>query len=376
MTNLKELENLKNSTLRDRDIRFDILKILGIFSIILAHIIPRNIFFHIRNFDVPLMVIVSGSLFYCSSYKKNYSLATYLYKRIPRLIAPVWLFLSFYFISMYIAYSLFNKHYPYLLTKDIINSFILLDGIGYVWVIRVFILMAIISTLILNLYRYLKNKKLFFIVLSIIYIFYEILFAISTKFNLDSIPLLSILINKYLFYTIPYGCLFGLGVALPTMKQKSILIVGGLFLTIFLGLTGYLYCVQGAIPLAQTFKYSPRLYYLSYGIFMSMFAFTLVDTLCKKYNLNSQKNLVNKSIIFISASTLWIYLWHILFLYIEKLVVKNNSSLNSNYVGIFLIITILSIATTLAQKIIVSGVIRKNKFGQRYSEILSMLFLK
>ncbi len=359
-----------------RDIRFDILKTLGIFSIILAHVIPQNIFFDIRNFDVPLMVIVSGSLFYCSSYNKNSSLLTYLYKRIPRLIAPVWLFLSFYFVSIYVAFYLLGKNYPFSLKKDIINSFLLLDGIGYVWIIRVFILMAFISTLILNLYKSCRSKNHFFAVLIFIYVFYEILLQIFTKINLINNLFFSSLIKNYVFYTISYGCLFGLGIALPTMKRKSILVVAGVFLTSFLIVAVYLYNRQGVIPLTQSFKYPPKFYYLSYGIFMSMLAFSVVDILCTKYNLNNQENPIIKIIVFISTSTLWIYLWHILFLYFKQLLLQIKPSITPNYIISFLIITILSITATYIQKRSIYTVINKTKIGQNNSEILAVLFLK
>ena len=40
----------------------DFLKLLGLFCIILAHVNPPAIIMQIRNFDVPLMVILSGFL--------------------------------------------------------------------------------------------------------------------------------------------------------------------------------------------------------------------------------------------------------------------------------------------------------------------------
>ncbi|MHC5733794.1 acyltransferase family protein [Nostoc sp.] len=374
MKSQKELVEAEKSV--TRDIRFDILKTLGIFSIILAHIIPQNIFFNIRNFDVSLMVIVSGSLFYCSSYKKNYSLLTYLHRRIPRLIAPVWLFLSFYFISISVVSYLLGKDYPFLLKKHIINSFLLLDGIGYVWVIRVFILMAIISTIIMNLYKSCRSKNHFFAVLLFIYISYEILLQIAITINLGNIPFLSSLINNYAFYTISYGCLFGLGIALPTMKRKSILVVAGVFLTVFLLVAGYLSYTQGVIPSTQNFKYPPRIYYLSYGIFMSMLTFSVVDILCKKYNLNNQENPIVKAIVFISTSTLWIYLWHILFLYLKQSLVQIKPDIATNYIIFFLLITILSVTATYIQKTSISRLIQNTKFGRANSEMLAILFLK
>jgi fucose 4-O-acetylase-like acetyltransferase len=54
-----------------RDIRLDILKTIEILCIILAHSQPPLWIYQVRNFDVPLMVMVSGTLFAYSSNKKN-----------------------------------------------------------------------------------------------------------------------------------------------------------------------------------------------------------------------------------------------------------------------------------------------------------------
>ena len=45
-----------------RDVTVDILKTVGIISIILAHVNPPNAITQLRNFDVILLVILSGIL--------------------------------------------------------------------------------------------------------------------------------------------------------------------------------------------------------------------------------------------------------------------------------------------------------------------------
>ncbi|MEA5509778.1 hypothetical protein VB715_08375 [Crocosphaera sp. UHCC 0190] len=60
---------LNPRVIRTRSLEFDILKTLGIFCIILAHTLPKTevFIYQLRNFDVPLMVIVSGALFWMTS---------------------------------------------------------------------------------------------------------------------------------------------------------------------------------------------------------------------------------------------------------------------------------------------------------------------
>ncbi|AFZ27651.1 acyltransferase family protein [Cylindrospermum stagnale PCC 7417] len=363
-----------------RDIRFDILKTISILCIILAHVIPEDkILFHLRNFDVPLMVITSGTLFYYSNNNREYSLFLYLQRRIPRLIAPVWFFLSFYFILTYLIFSLLNKNYPFSL-QEIINGFILLngtaDGTGYVWIIRVFMIMAIISTSILNLYRACQGKRLFLILLLVSYLCYEVTFKLVENIKLENKLALSF-INSYFLYLIPYGCLFGLGITLPKMSRKLIASIAGIFSIVFSLLAIYYYYKQGVMLFPQNFKYPPRLYYLSYGIFMSMLAFLVVDKLCVNYNLSEDRNFVMKTIVFISSSTLWIYLWHILFLfYWKKLVSGFLPTITNNFVISFMVISCVSITVTYVQKKSFLKIINNTQFGQNNSEILTTLFLK
>jgi len=49
-----------------RDARFAILKVIAFLGIILAHAKPPTFIFQLRNFDVPMLVLVSGALFVIS----------------------------------------------------------------------------------------------------------------------------------------------------------------------------------------------------------------------------------------------------------------------------------------------------------------------
>ena len=146
-------------------IYIDYLKLIGLLFIILAHVCNNPYIMQLRNFDVPLMVIISGFLA-CGSYKrsmeKDKSILKYYWKRITRLLIPTWLFLTFYFILMKMVYI--NEVYPYDFSK-ILRSYLLIDGIGYVWVIRVYLMCSFITPLILYLNDKIKNNKIKFMTL-------------------------------------------------------------------------------------------------------------------------------------------------------------------------------------------------------------------
>lgn len=357
---------------KERDIRFDILKTIGLVCIIIAHVRPENnILFDIRLFDVPLMVITSGTLYYYSANNKKISFLNYLQKRLPRLIVPVWLFLTFFFISAYLIFLLLVKPYPFSYSR-IIETFLLLKGIGYVWIIRVFILVAIFANPLLNLYKLCKSENRFLALLFFIYLGYERLFIEIKHLNLPS-TIITQLIDDYLFYLIPYGCLFGLGIVLPKLRFKNILFISGFFLGIFLLLATFYYRSLGHFISIQDFKYPARIYFVSYGIFMSLFAFSGVDLICCKYNLSNNNHVLLRGIVFVSSSSLWIYLWHIFFVYYWQTLVVYLPKFASHFMIAFSVITLGAIAVTYLQKEIISRIITKTRCGQNHSNLLSML---
>jgi fucose 4-O-acetylase-like acetyltransferase len=359
-----------------RDLRIDILKAIGIICVILAHTAPNeSLIFQIRNFDVPLMVIASGTLFYYSARNKNLSFGNYLKTRIPRLIAPVWLFAVFYFVATFLIYDFINKAYPYDF-KDFINSLRLVgDAINYFWIVRVFVLVAIASPLLLKLYQYLQNEVGYLLALLAIYTGYEALFYLSETSVID-LKFLEGTVENYLYYGIPYSCLFGLGIVLPNLSDRSIKFISAFFLALFLSFSIYSFQYFGEVVSTQDLKYPPSLYYFSYGILMTLFLFAIVSRWQQNLPNFAEKNpIVMDSIIFLSTSSLWIYLWHVFFLQCWVLFAPGMFEPPA-YLMTFVGIATLSVAATYFQKQLFSNLIEKTQFGRSHADLLSTLFLK
>lgn len=154
--------------------RYDILKAIGLLFIILAHTIRGSWFFELTNFNVPVMVIASGILFDLGTANTEISWWQYFRKRVPRLILPVWCFLVFFFSLEYLILTCEGKPYPFSVLK-IFQSFLLIDspGIEFVWIIRVFVLMAIVSPGLLKLKNRCVGTNYFPIAILGIYTLYE-----------------------------------------------------------------------------------------------------------------------------------------------------------------------------------------------------------
>lgn len=329
--------NQSKIDLSTRNIKLDVLRFIGLLSIILAHSNPPTVLFQLRNFDVPLMVIVSGAAFGISSVKNKLSYRNYLHKRVIRLLFPTWLFLSFFFILTW-ALSLISGHcYPFS-KETILLSYTLISGIGYVWIIRVFLLVASIAPFVINISNRIKDDLEYFMILIIFYIIYEVIYIKYTSTNY----IIDIFMQNVLYYIIPYGCLFGIGLRLPSLSRKSIVNIILINFALFFILLLINYGLDLPI-LTQEYKYPPRIYYISYSILISFFLYILLDEkVLKVCN--------NKVIFFISSFSMWIYLWHILFIYFWKWSVNLRPDWTNSYIITFLVIIFLSSSTTYIQR--------------------------
>lgn len=284
--------------MENRIVYIDYLKVIGLLCIILAHVCTNDLILQLRNFDVPLMVLVSGFLSvesYKRSLNKDSSLMNYYWKRIKRLLFPTWIFLLFFFIFMNIFFL--DGSYGYGLDK-IIRSFLLLDGIGYVWIIRVYLICALLTPLFFYFNSKIKSNSLKFIILVGLYLIYEL----SVFYHLNES---GIILGFFISYAIPYGVIYALGMFSKRTSSKRDLYLAAGFLLIFIFSAIILFLQFNGFQLTQGMKYPPRIYYISYALFVSF----LLLAIFKKANLKE-----NGLLMFISRSSLWIYLWHILFL--------------------------------------------------------------
>jgi fucose 4-O-acetylase-like acetyltransferase len=382
------------SATKNRDIRFDILKAIGLLSIIFAHTEPGDFIDQVRNFDVPLMVLVSGALFAQSYRRKPSSVKAYVQKRFWRLVGPTWCFLTFFFGFSYVIDSLQGKtdFYDW---DYIAKTFLLIDGLGYVWIIRVFLIIAIIAPFLMQFRDRLKTDRRYLLALAIVYAIYEIVVTIADDLDIKdpdahNAKLEMILeflywlgykvaIKSILFYTIAYGCIFGLGTLIQDWSLKFSVRVATVFFSLFVVQAAYFWMEQAEFYRTQEYKYPPQLYYISYAISISIFLYLLVDYLARQ-NLfsGSQKQPILDFIVFLSSSSMWIYLWHIFWLQYRGsfFTALNLRFLEESQFLRFLAIAFLSIFLTWMQKKIVAKIIKDTQTGRRHASLLSVLFLQ
>ena len=286
----------KSDNLTDRQTRIsyiDFLKFLGLTAIILAHMGPPEWIMRLRNFDVPLMVILSSFLgektFRKYERTNPHPLRAYCISRIQRLVLPTWCFLMFYFL---VVYLFCGDRYS---ARFYVDSFCLTRyGIGYVWIILIYLYSAFLIPVLCRITPSMKNTAL----ICAVYFVYEIMwhFQVGTSNRL---------LETTFYYVIPYGVVTALGCSYGRMKEKTRRIVAVTAFGIFAAMGLLYWGISGTAQSVQIAKYPPRLYYLGYGIGCS-FALML---LCGKRHL---KIFECSAVKYVSAHSMWIYLWHIL----------------------------------------------------------------
>lgn len=293
----------------NRNLNIDFLRFIGLILIVLAHVQTPHWLHEIRCFDVPLMVFCSGLTCQGKSYGNYWK---YIWKRAKRLLVPSYLFVCFFYLLFYIE--------EYLTTNvlsldwiDIRNAFLLRNDslMGFLWVIKVFLLMMFVTPLLVKLADKIKAVYLLVIVCMGFILLQQGLVQLC-----DYIPykICRIIYREYLLYLTGYSALFLLGVKIGKANNirnitlwvsiALLIVVVGTFVSIH-GLPFHL--------LSQQYKYPPQFWFILYGAVCSVTLWMIVRTL-------KLKNTLSHFFVWMGQNTIWIYLWHIIGLRVDWIV--------------------------------------------------------
>jgi peptidoglycan/LPS O-acetylase OafA/YrhL len=293
--------------MKERIINLDLLRLLGILLIIVAHSNPPGWLFQLRNFDVPLLIIASAMTYRAVYENKKIDIFLFYKKRVSRLILPVWIFLSAFFLFTYVVNKLNGQAFAFSL-KDVIESYFLINGIGFVWIFKVFLIFAIVTPFSLYLYKKYLSIRRYYFSLALCYFGYEVFLNLTRDF-INKSDVVSYLFNNVFFIVIPYVLVYLYGFRLRDIKVRYILFLQVVLFSIFIILGLYHYKVSGGIISTQHYKYPATIYYLSYAVFMANNAFILFRNV-------KLPIFVEKGVVWLSSNSLWFYLWHIVAYYL------------------------------------------------------------
>ena len=271
----------------------DLLRFIGLSLIILAHVAPPFVLFNLRCFDVPMMLFVSGLAY--SGHKADFS-PSFFVRRVLRLLVPVYLFLTAYFILVIILRQAAGVDLG-IRWKHVAESYLLLDGIGFVWIIRIFLLIGLLTPVLMTIERTVHSDAILLLMLTAVSAMMTA--AIRHGFGLDNF-----FTRNYLYYAIGYSVPFIAGLRVGKMNPKR-QAVFSLLVFLVLALSCSLYIMEGGSALnINALKYPPQTYFLFYGLFMSL----VCHAVCCHSRLARHIPALCR---FIGMNTIWIYLYHI-----------------------------------------------------------------
>lgn len=273
-----------------RDLSIDILRAIALIGLVLAHVHSPVWLFQLRNFDVPMMVFLSGVAYVLTANRKV-SYVVYVFKRFVRIIIPTWIFLVFFQIGII--------HQP---LQGTLGKLSLMTS-WYVWIMRVFFVIALVAPFVVP---YLLKQKLWvcFAFLCFLLGVNEYICSLSWAEGSPSSKNVIFLMN------VPYIIIFSFGCIIHRMNKRSILLMMLFAVLIYLILGVYFLFTTGQYMQTQVQKYPPRLYYTSYAWIWICVLWLLKNRIKEFF---AKCHLLNV-LTFVGSHTMWIYFWHIIFL--------------------------------------------------------------
>lgn len=186
------------------------------------------------------------------------------------------------------------------------GSYLMLNSpsIGFVWIMRVFLMMALIIPI---LHRLLLRSSFIYIILTVA-IFIGIQ-QISIQY-ISSIQnsTIQFILDETFSYALGYSSIAIIGLKIRTFKLTEILILILLSISVLITIVGF----NNWLFDPQSFKYPPRSIYLVYGILISI-ALWILKPIAAPYT----RNYVIK---YLSENSMWIYLWHIIPVFLIEII--------------------------------------------------------
>ncbi|MEP6668274.1 MAG: acyltransferase [Chthoniobacter sp.] len=346
-----------------RDSSLDFLRFLGVAGIVIAHNSPPAWLFQLRQFDVPLVILISAILIERQYRHRPFTAGEYLRKRAGRILAPTWFFFVLYFLIVALWSRVTGTPFPYA-AKAVVGTFLLGSGIGAVWIFRINLAVAVLSPPLLRANAWLGARV--WLAIPAIMGLLELINAFMRPTGSSSVDSLI----KYLVVEpLPYYAVALIGFNLGRLSTRRILALAAVMLSVFLVELGWLR--WAGLPLdTQSYKYPAQIYYLSYALFCSLVLYVgftrpavaarLPEWLCN-----------------LGAYSMWIYLWHIFWLFVvAQTLQRYPEGAFHSFTIRYVFVLVASIITTLLMRAVASRFVDQRSPESPVAQWTSILFLK
>ena len=195
-----------------------------------------------------------------------------------------------------------------------------MPSIGYVWIMRVFLFMALLLPLF---YSFLDRRGGYatLLVITALIVLQQIL--VPVVLGIDN-KILCFLLDETLLYALGYSSIAILGLKIRQLSSGEL---SAILVMAVVGLFAFVYYNNFEFD-PQQFKYPPQGQYILYGIIVSALLWLLRPALSQFVELRLFK--------YLSENSMWIYLWHIIPVYL----IQPLSAIHNMWFARFLIVLI------------------------------------
>jgi hypothetical protein len=290
--------------------------------------------------------MVSGMAFSLTFQGERYS--SYIWKRIKRLLFPTWLFLFVPYGLLFAQDTDANNAFIY--------NYILLGSPGYLWIVRLFLMIALVAPFLHLINKKVDSSHSFFALLAVVFCLYEfirflLMPHIPPGYSIDIKTVISV---------IPYSILFAFSLRILSLTPKQKIMMPLFFLTVFTVSMFILYFYRGNFIHTQELKHPPSTYYLSYALFVSLLLWVISD---KLWVVIDGIWMLAPLVLFGAHNSFWIYLWHIPFL----------TLIQGNFLFVFPVITTTAFVIVFLQVYFVNNVILKRVTNNTLNKNLKII---
>ena len=283
-----------------RDESLDLLRVLGMLTIFIAHGGAPGRVVQPLSFGVVLLILTSGMSHRLLLDRKQPRIVPFLRQRLTRIVVPVWLFLGLYLPATWAVCALLGEPFPWS-REVLLETAVLGDGFGYVWIFRIYALLALATMPILALSRRVRSLPLWGLGVAGVLLGMELVSprVLAQDLSADALEWMRLVVLAVPAYT----AVFALGLRLPEASRRQLL--AGASLALAAVLANMLPEVLGDGPFTgpRAHKYPPRLYYVAYGLFGALSLALVRQPLARR--------VPREATVWFSRNTLWVYLWHI-----------------------------------------------------------------
>lgn len=302
-----------------RELKIDRIRFLCMILIMMAHTIPSDAFMQIRAFDVVSLVFISSLCTKNIGCLKDYGV--YLYKRLKKLLIPVWILITAVLLGTFLIDVVFAQSPTYSL-KTAILSYLLIDGIGYVWIVRILLMLAAIMPVLQMVINRIKNSGVVYAIAFLMVVLTDLIYF----FARDRHQFIMYLVEYFVIPMIGYSAvaLIALRIKQDGIKKSMVATIASLLL---FGCFFAIICFNQGDLNITIYKYPPRSVYLFYGLFMTGILYWLIPS----KEICGNLSFIDKLIFFVSSKSFDVYFAHIILVKITQYLIKLGFEIPNSY---------------------------------------------